>query len=209
MTKKRNPQDGVSLAAIVAKETTNGAWSGSGGGIGLGSGGPGVFIGGMAGTKHEQTQRATEFSAPEKPEFSLVAIFRPAIAFIIVALLSTCAMQMADSPNEDVPATNGDAGLANLVHALGDLIMFAPVICVVGLVIWFVFFFNNSMNDETKRYDSSLLKYEIREKIYYRLRYIESEHVVFDPVTMEEAQAHQIAIKMLINRISQSESVRN
>lgn len=54
----RNANEGISLAAIVAKETTTGKWNGTGGGIGLGTGGIGLFIGGVSGSKQEQTQRA-------------------------------------------------------------------------------------------------------------------------------------------------------
>lgn len=36
------------LAAIVAKETITGKWSGTGGGLGLGTGGLGLFVGGAA-----------------------------------------------------------------------------------------------------------------------------------------------------------------
>ena len=209
MTQKRNPQDGVSLAAIVAKESVTGAWSGAGGGIGLGSGGPGVFIGGMSGTKHEQTQRAADFNAPEKPEFSFMTEFRPLLVFIIVAALSTWTMNMADALNDDSPVTNSDMGFTNLIHILNGLIMYVPVMCIFGIAIWIIFFSGSSFDEETKRYDASLAIYEIRKTIYYRLRYIENDHVVFDPVTMEEAPAHQVAIKMLINKISYGEAVRH
>lgn len=56
----RNANEGISLAAIVAKETTTGKWNGTGGGIGLGTGGIGLFIGGVSGSKQEQTQRANK-----------------------------------------------------------------------------------------------------------------------------------------------------
>ena len=46
----RNANEGISLAAIVAKETTTGKWNGTGGGIGLGTGGIGLFIGGVSGS---------------------------------------------------------------------------------------------------------------------------------------------------------------
>ncbi|EOK4891186.1 TPA: hypothetical protein ACH7DN_002789 [Escherichia coli] len=52
----RNANEGISLAAIVAKETTTGKWNGTGG-IGL-------FIGGVSGSKQEQTQRAKNFESP-------------------------------------------------------------------------------------------------------------------------------------------------
>lgn len=50
----RNANEGISLAAIVAKETTTGKWNGTGGGIGLGTGGIGLFIGGVSGSKSQK-----------------------------------------------------------------------------------------------------------------------------------------------------------
>lgn len=74
----RNAKEGVALAAIVAKETTEGKWSGTGGGLGFGTGGLGLFVGGMSGTKREQSQRAKEFEAPPKASFNQTDAAGPA-----------------------------------------------------------------------------------------------------------------------------------
>ena len=71
----RNANEGISLAAIVAKETTTGKWNGTGGGIGLGTGGIGLFIGGVSGSKQEQTQRAKNFESPKEEEYSLLNVY--------------------------------------------------------------------------------------------------------------------------------------
>lgn len=83
----RNANEGISLAAIVAKETTTGKWNGTGGGIGLGTGGIGLFIGGVSGSKQEQTQRAKNFESPKEEEYSLLNVYGSIIKVLVFGVL--------------------------------------------------------------------------------------------------------------------------
>lgn len=83
----RNANEGISLAAIVAKETTTGKWNGTGGGIGLGTGGIGLFIGGVSGSKQEQTQRAKNFESPKEEEYSLLNVYGSIIKILVFGVL--------------------------------------------------------------------------------------------------------------------------
>lgn len=206
----RNAKDGVALASIVAKETTSGQWSGTGGGLGLGTGGVGFFIGGMSGTKHEQTQRAKEFEAPAKPTFNWKYVFGPLMAIlgigILVGFSSRFTMFLTEDfqsePNENLTG-HMQENLSQIVSVLGT---FVPILAVFGAVIWFIFFRSSREKEETARFEAAKAKNKIREKIYYRLRYVESDHIVFDPETMEEVPAHRDAILELINSIASKTS---
>src|SRR5471030_2990875 len=102
----RNEKDGVVLASIVAKETTNSEWSGLGSGLGFGTNGVGMVVGGMSGTKQEQTQRASDFEAPQKSEFNWWAVWGPMIALAIIGVLLFCSSWAMDFLNSGVDTNN-------------------------------------------------------------------------------------------------------
>lgn len=139
----RKANEGVSLAAIVAKETTTGKWSGLGTGIGLGTGGIGLFIGGMAGSKQEQTQRAKNFESPKpkEEEYSLLNVYSPIIKVLVL--------------------------------------------------------------EELSRVEREAAKTKLRIDVYNRLRYVESDHIVFDPLTGHEVLAEPLYITKLIDELAQ------
>lgn len=47
-----------------------------------------------------------------------------------------------------------------------------------------------------------LLKQKLRIDVYHRLRYVESDHVVFDPITGREVPAERACINKLIEALA-------
>ncbi|EHJ2538604.1 TPA: hypothetical protein J8E98_004905 [Escherichia coli] len=197
----RNEKDGIALAAIVAKETTTGEWSGMGGGLGLGTGGIGVFVGGMGGTKFEQTQRAKDFEGPKDAKYSLKNVYGPILSLGIGGVLIGVAAQFTSFMAEDSPSTlDGPyAILPEMVNILGYA---APLLAIFGAAIWFIFFSRGRQENEMKRLKREEALIKIRKEIYYRLRYVENDHIVFDPKTGREVPAEQSYIVKLINDLA-------
>ncbi len=136
----RNAKEGVALAAIVAKETTEGKWSGTGGGLGFGTGGLGLFVGGMSGTKREQSQRAKEFEAPPKASFNWLYVFAPLILLLVVAAMFGFGSSFVQFMADGQPAATGSLGRAQegldqMVSVLGQ---FVPLLAIVGAALWFI-----------------------------------------------------------------------
>ncbi|OAT35696.1 hypothetical protein M988_4393 [Hafnia paralvei ATCC 29927] len=208
MSNKRLPTDGVALSAIVAKETTTGKWSGSGGGLGLGTGGVGLFVGGVSGTKHEQTKRAEEFDSLPEEKFNWLYVYAPLLAMIGIGMLVSCGSQLSEflTDTSSQPAsttnvmTNISANLSNMVSWIGKVV---PPVLFVGCVIWYFFGFKTRQKEETLRYENANKKREHEVQIYNRLRYVEVDHIVFDPLTGEETTATRENILKLISAVSQ------
>lgn len=116
----RNAKEGVALAAIVAKETTEGKWSGTGGGLGFGTGGLGLFVGGMSGTKREQSQRAKEFEAPPKASFNWLYVFAPLILLLGIAAMFGFGSSFVQFMSDGQPAATGSLGRAQ--EGLGQMV---------------------------------------------------------------------------------------
>lgn len=198
----RDANDGVSLAAVVAKETTEGRWSGTGGGLGFGTGGIGLFFGGVSGSKQEQTARAKSFTPPPKSEFRIGRVIAPILVLMAVglavkfstSLLPALAAAPSDAVGSPVFATISDAapilGTAFLGVFLLALVLFA----------WFVL--PRRWGDEEKRHQADVKLDQVRSEVYHRLRYVERDHVVFDPETGREAVAERAAIHALIDQIA-------
>lgn len=204
--------DGIALAAIVAKETTTGEWSGTGGGIGLGTGGMGFFVGGMSGTRSDQTQRAKEFKGPQETRYSLLNVSGPAFVFLAAAVLCGLFAKAALTMGEGIPETSNsaDGPLSNLPALFSGFLefmaTFVPVLACLGAAVWFVFFSAGRHRAEIERVEREEVKTKIRKMIYYRLRYVESDHVVFDPESLEEVPAEREAIAALITRLANQSS---
>ncbi|EGH5303900.1 hypothetical protein IEL76_004169 [Salmonella enterica] len=141
----RNANEGISLAAIVAKETTTGKWNGTGGGIGLGTGGIGLFIGGVSGSKQEQTQRAKNFESPKEEEYSLLNVYGSIIKILVFGVLFGLSSRLftflSDTGSDFAePVTTTTAtgkiqsilgGMAEMVSILGTVVPFLVIIHVV------------------------------------------------------------------------------
>ncbi|HHM6473255.1 TPA: hypothetical protein ACRNL1_005379 [Pseudomonas aeruginosa] len=206
----RNANEGVALAAIVAKETTEGTWRGSGGGLGFGTGGLGLFVGGMSGTKREQSQRAKEFEAPPKASFNMLYVFGPLLGLMFIGVMFGVAAPMLDFISAGSPEPSGPGGLAAAQRQLGEVVgmlgKFVPILVVIGCAAYFIFGRGKREEEETARYEAAKARDAIREAVYYRLRYVERDHVVFDPVTGAEAPAAREAILALIEQIAEGEA---
>ena len=198
----RNEKDGIALAAIVAKETTTGEWSGMGGGLGLGTGGIGVFVGGMSGTKFEQTQRAKEFEGPKDAKYNLKNVYGPILSLGIGGVLIGVAAQFTLFMAEDSSSSTPEGPYAILTKIVNILGYAAPLIAVFGAAIWFVFFSGGRQKEEMKRLEREEELIKLRKEIYYRLRYVENDHIVFDPKTGREVPAEQSYIVKLINELA-------
>ncbi|EEM7708255.1 hypothetical protein GJ973_21300 [Salmonella enterica] len=203
----RNAKEGVALAAIVAKETTEGKWSGTGGGLGFGTGGLGLFVGGMSGTKREQSQRAKEFEAPPKASFNWLYVFAPLILLLGIAAMFGFGSSFVQFMSDGQSAATGSLGRAQ--EGLGQMVSilgrFVPLLAIVGAALWFIFGRSNREDEENARFKAAEAADRIKEGIYYRLRYVEADHVVFDPKTGREVPAERNHILSLLNELASSE----
>ncbi|WP_193060887.1 hypothetical protein [Halomonas sp. 3A7M] len=204
----RNKSEGVSLAAIVAKETTHGKWSGSGGGIGFGTGGIGLFVGGMSGTKTDQSIRAKELKGPDKPSFNWWYIYAPAFALIFAAIVTSVGSQVVTS----IPMSGSVSNpvLENVEGSFADMAKFVGYVIgpllIVCSAIYVLFFSGERSKEANARFDREGALFEIKKTVYLRLRYVEADHVVFDPDTGEEVPAERDKISALLERLATKEA---
>lgn len=179
----RNANEGISLAAIVAKETTTGKWNGTGGGIGLGTGGIGLFIGGVSGSKQEQTQRAKNFESPKEEEYSLLNVYGSIIKVLVFGVLFGLSARLFTFLSD----TGSDLA--------------EPVTTTTAT--------GKREKEELTRVEREAAKTKLRIDVYHRLRYVESDHVVFDPITGREVPAERACINKLIEALAdESNNVR-
>jgi len=186
---KRNSNDGVSIASIVAKGTAEGKWSGTGGGVGFGTGGLGFFVGGMSGSETRQSLLASELEAPRgiRPR-SMTSLLAP-LGFLGMAIWFSVApdmlMEMAGGNglnlSTDIPLGNIDP------EVMQNLIKTAPLVLVTLSAISFIMSAISKKKEREQEQENE--KAAKRSEVYYRLRYVESDHVVFDPKTGMELSA--------------------
>ncbi|EDT2062180.1 hypothetical protein OIF15_004367 [Salmonella enterica] len=68
-------------------------------------------------------------------------------------------------------------------------------------MIWFLFFSSKREKEELTRVEHEAAKTKLRIDVYHRLRYVESDHVVFDPITGREVPAKWACIHKVIDEI--------
>lgn len=182
------PTDDVSLASIVAKGTQNNDWNGAG--VGVGSGG--LVVGGAAGQSISRSELAKIFDVLEKePEkmltnYNLVAI---PMFFILLFVLTDSAVQ-----NETFR------------------VIIAIVLIVLGIVCTAIYgiYFSGKRDKEINEENARLKReYELKKAIYYRLRFVEADFVVFDPVTGYWAYAEKPKLIALITQVIRKEVKSN
>lgn len=199
----RDPKEGVALAAIVAKETTDGKWSGTGGGLGFGTGGLGLFVGGMSGTKREQSQRAKNFEAPPKASFNWWYVFGPFVALLAFGLLFKIGAGFSEAMNDgEAPQSGPAANIGELVSVLGTWV---PVVAIVAAMVWFFVGRGSREREENARFKRAEAADKAKAVIYHRLRYVEADHVVFDPKTGKEVPAEREHILSLLSQLASEE----
>lgn len=209
----RTVTDGVPLAAIVARETTEGQWSGSGAGVGIGTGGLGVFVGGMSGTKREQTLRAKAFQAPATTEFNWLRVIAPLILLIFTGFLFSVIGEVltgsdvtARARSSQIEATSAsmDSTTAAVNGAIIMMAKFVPLILFGVAALWFACgVFDSRKDAEEQRYEKARAREAVQAEIYHRLRYVEADHVVFDPETMKEVPATTPGIEALMQELAE------
>lgn len=202
----RDTKEGVSLAAIVAKETVEGSWSGSGSGLGFGTAGLGFFVGGMSGKKREQSKRAKEFAAPPESSFNWGYVYGPVLILVFIATFlkfgTGFVSAMSDSNYSGVTDSTFNQTRFNLEGMMPFLSVVAIALLFVGAPAYYFAFSKPRKVEESKRFKAERAADEVRLNIYNRLRYVEQDHVVFDPVTGLEVAAEKIAIQHLIWKIA-------
>lgn len=189
----RDKSSGVSLAAIVSKETTETAWNGSGVGIGLTTAGIAPMLGFADGSSYSQTKRARDFAEPVKEDANLLETFKtPLMIFGVGCVFNFMPYMMnlvigspaPNAPYQDALMTFLQwSGAILAVVALGA----ATYICISGRT--------EVGEDEREK------AYALKNHIYNRLRYIEADHVIFDPVSNHEAPANKAGLAMLLQQV--------
>ncbi|HGA7692118.1 TPA: hypothetical protein ACITFF_001811 [Salmonella enterica subsp. enterica serovar Virchow] len=196
----RDPKEGVALAAIVAKETTDGKWSGTGGGLGFGTGGLGLFVGRMSGTKREQSQRAKNFEAPPKASFNWWYVNGPFIALLAFAFLFKVGAGFSEFVSVgEVPQSGPAASMGEFITVLGTWV---PVVAIIAAGVWFFVGRGRREREEEARFKRAEAEDKAKAVIYHRLRYVEADHVVFDPKTGKEVPAERDYILSLLSQLA-------
>lgn len=172
---------GVALGSIVGRETVDGTFSGSGTGVGLGTGGLGLFVGGISGTTHQATARAQALRPPERPSFNWALVIGP----ILLAIFAFAGAEIV--PDFMHSLADGQSAAPGTIGGAADqlLSVVAPIGVIAALLIVCLTVFNSRT-----RYGVAQREYAAadradvaRRDIYQRLRYCETDHLVFDPLT--------------------------
>lgn len=173
------PTDGVSLASIVAKGTQKNDWNGAGVGVG-----GGLVVGGAAGQLMSRSELARNLDVLEKSpklrpaDYNVLAIpmFFIMLLFMVMLVMNIEKYQMI--------ATITLIGLG--------------IVCTAVYGIYF----SGNRNKEIEEENARLTReYELKKAIYYRLRFVEADFVVFDPVTGYWAYAEKSKLIGLISQI--------
>lgn len=90
-------------------------------------------------------------------------------------------------------------GMAEMVSILGTVV---PFLVIIIAMIWFLFFSSKREKEELTRVEREAAKTKLRIDVYHRLRYVESDHVVFDPITGREVPAERACINKLIEALA-------
>ena len=187
---------GVALGSIVGRETVDGTFSGSGTGVGLGTGGIGLFVGGVSGTTHQATARAQALRPPERPSFNWALVIGP----ILLAIFAFAGAEIV--PDFMHSLADGQSAAPGTIGGAADqlLSVVAPIGVIAALLIACLTVFNSRT-----RYGVAQREYAAadradvaRRDIYQRLRYCETDHLVFDPLTGTSCPATHENILALI-----------
>lgn len=200
----RKATDGVSLAAINAKETTEGRWRGGGTGIGIDADGIGLMGMSMSGTQRMQTQRAKAFEAPARSSFRMGYVLAPMILLLVAAAwlqVSSSFVEVMGEPASEVSSGTrlGKAGAG--LEDMGKYVVIAVPVLIAGAMGYFLFGVGGRHKEESRRFAAAQKQDEERHKIYARLRYVELDHIVFDPKSGREVTADRDAILGLIESL--------
>jgi len=149
------------------------------------------------GDKYEQSQRTKKFKPPLINKYNLITILSYCI---FIGFIAKFAILSSDDKN----LSFGGVLAGDILNGLIYIIL--PLIILIT-IFWFMFFCGN--NYVTCDRDELIheLKSELKLfKIFERLRYVEKENIVFDPITGLEAPAEETCIHKLLEDILSHES---
>jgi len=201
-TAKRNPTDGIAIASIVAKGTIEGEWDGTGGGVGYGTGGLGLFVGGMSGSKTQQSLLAKELEMPDSiraGSFSMAWLLLLALMIVAATAFLGFGFVFLDP---FISNNNKTVGFPFSFFA-GEMSAWAMkgMLGFVFLVAVFKLMKSPSKSEKEEDERREKAKAKMR-KIYHRLRYVEKDHIVFDPKSGMELPATEENVRTLLGSIS-------
>lgn len=206
-----------SVAAIRARETVTGRWSGSGGGLSVGADSIGLMAGGASGSTKSMTERAKAFVPPFARASDGVAkamlLVSGGVALMLFAYLGTSILGNLNDIQEGVTyyGTEGYGGrggsVSQLSHRLdgfesyaGSVVIFAAL-CSFGLYLY-----RNVSNSRSEAGRKAYLRAKRldreRVRVYQQLRYCEADHVAFDPVSGKYAPAEPANVQRLIDSVA-------
>lgn len=200
------PQCGVRgtvLGAIVAKETSSGAFTGTATGIGVGSGGVGVGVGSVSGSSTHTSHLAAQFSAPE-PQASDPThnAFLYGMAMLMMAAVTYSCLPAALSM-----LSEGSENAQTISQGFMDIAAIGIASTMVMMAL-FMFYSSITMDKESedmKTFNRDVAQDQARLVVHERLRYCDSDHQVFDPVTGKGCVAEGHNIHQMIYSIANAE----
>ncbi len=200
----RQASDGIPIAAIVARETTDKTWQGTGSGIGFGTGGLGLMFGGVTGATTEQSNRARGFTLPDVARERWFWALGPIIGVVVAVGMTSVIVDM-------MPSIIGDGGdvppvFARLLNILPTIVHVLGVLGVVGIGVVLMLDLNPRVRHERERVDRDTVAHRQMQKVHARLRYVEADHVIFDPVTGQEVPANNTDMISLVETLASRES---
>ncbi|WP_336764005.1 hypothetical protein [Asaia sp. VD9] len=189
----RNVTDGIPLTALVAKESVKTGWNGAGGGFGLSSAGIAPMLGFAAGSAYSRTERARDLAAPQIKtgvDFGIIP------QLVMTSVAAGFIMYLPDMMLRYRSIDPGDRAL----RAITTLMHWGGAACIAGAFIWIVVVLMNQTR-ETGENDSTVA-HALTKQIYNRLRYVEREHIIFDPTTGQEGPASKEGLTNLLKQES-------
>lgn len=184
MTKRYLPTEGIPIASIVVQGTHNNQSQGVG--VGVGSGG--LVVGGGVGTSISRSELVNRLDVLGKAPTPRPGDFTLLIIPLFCVFLMLC--------------------LWGIIHDETVLLWVGIVIAllgVVGTLLYALFFAEKVKRDidtENKRLQH---QYQVKKAIYHRLRFVEADFVVFDPLTGLWAYAEKQNITYLLTRLTRQE----
>ncbi|MTC74169.1 hypothetical protein GKR75_07820 [Providencia sp. wls1919] len=171
--------DGVSLDFIVVNGTTNGGFKG----VGIGMGGPGIISGDLYLKSKLAQELQFYMNEPRKP-FIGSKIDLSALVIIFVAII-LCKYALPDI------LTGEDLVIASYVTTFVS----------ITIAVLYVIFFQVYGRKDKISYTELKEEYDTKKSIYSRLRFIERDFVLYDPLSKKSIQASKSNLKRLIEYI--------
>ncbi|HCH7782774.1 TPA: hypothetical protein NNM78_002213 [Pseudomonas aeruginosa] len=202
-----------SVAAIRARETVTGSWSGSGGGLSVGADSIGLMAGGASGSTKSMTERAKAFVPPlaraSDGVTKAILLVSGGVALMFFAYLGTSILGNINDLQEGITyyGTEGYVGrggsVSQLAHRLDGFESYAGFVVIFAALCSLYSSISNSRSEEgRKAYLRAKRLDRERVRVYQQLRYCEADHVAFDPVSGKSAPAEAASVQRLIDSVA-------